>query len=162
MTRQKEPFLRWLCRAALKGALLVALFPIVLPLALLVLTLYLMHRIALHLLVWALWLPRGKSVLFVYSESPIWQEYMATQILPLVQDRAVVLNWSERGRWPRWSFRVHVFRAFGGDYNFNPMVVLFRPFRSAKVFRFWSAFKDWKRGHPETVERLREELVSSL
>ena len=38
----------------------------------------------------------------------------------------------------------------------------FRPFRRAKTFRFWLAFKDWKRGYREPVDRLREELFSAL
>jgi hypothetical protein len=114
------------------------------------------------MVVWLLWLPQGKDVLFVYSESPTWHEYMTTQILPLVQKRAIVLNWSERGKWTRWSFRVHVFHCFGGVHEFNPLVVLFRPFRRARAFRFWLPFKDWKRGYKEPVARLREELFSVL
>jgi hypothetical protein len=87
---------------------------------------------------------------------------MATQVLPLVQERAVVLNWSERKKWPRWSVEVAVFHHFGGAGDFNPLVVLFRPFRFARVFRFWSAFKDWKHGYKGPVERIREELIATL
>ena len=154
MTRQKEPLSRRIWKAALVVALL--------PLALISLTLYLAHRIALYLLVWVLWLPRGKDILVVYSDSSIWREYMATEVLPLVQECAIVLNWSERNRWPRLSLRVHVFHSFGGSREFNPLVVLFRPFRHARVFRFWLPFKDWKRGSREPVERLRQELFSVL
>jgi RHS repeat-associated protein len=42
------------------------------------------------------------------------------------------------------------------------MVVLFRPFRRAQTFRFWSAFKRWKSGDTEPVERLRNELLINL
>lgn len=158
MTRQKESFSRrfW------KAALVVVLLPLVLPLALISLTLYSAHRIALYVLVWALWLPRGKDILVVYSDSPIWHEYMATQVLPLVQQRAIVLNWSERNRWPRFSFRAHVFHSFGGSRECNPLVVLFRPFHRARTFRFWLPFEDWKRGYKEPVERLRQDLFSAL
>jgi hypothetical protein len=158
MTRQKEP----LSRRVWKAAIVVALLPIVLPLALITLALYFGHRIALYMLVWVLWLPTGKDMLVVHSDSPIWHDYMTTQVLPLVQERALVLNWSERNKWPRWSFRVHVFHSLGGDREFNPLVVLFRPLRRARVFRFWSPFQDWKRGYREPVERLRQELLSLL
>jgi hypothetical protein len=87
---------------------------------------------------------------------------MATQILPLVRERAVVLNWSERQMWPRLSFRAHVFHCFGKGREFNPLIVLFSPFRRARIFRFWLPFQDWKRGYPEPVKKLREELVSVL
>jgi hypothetical protein len=93
------------------------------------------------MLVWVLWLPRGKNVLLVYSDSPIWHEYMLTEVMPPLGKHAIVLNWSERSKWPWWSFRVYVFHCFAGDREFNPLVVLFRPFRRARVFRFWSAFK---------------------
>jgi hypothetical protein len=102
-------------------------------------------------------------VLLVYSDSDTWHEYMTTQILPLVRDRAVVLNWSERKRWSRCSLGVAVFHHFGGAGDFNPLVVLFQPLRLARVFRFWSELsKDWKRGYKEPVERLTQELFANL
>jgi hypothetical protein len=158
MTRQKQPLLERLGQVVL----IVVLLPLILPLALFAVASHLLYRALLHLLVWALWLPRGKDILFVYSDSPIWHEYMETQILPLVQERAIVLNWSERKKWSRLSLGVTVFRHFGGDGDFSPLVVLFQPLRSARLFRFWSAFKDWKRGYKEPVERLRQELFASL
>jgi hypothetical protein len=158
MTKQKQGFWRRIGNALL----VLILLPIILPLALLALVLYIPHRLALYLLVWVLWLPRGKNVLLVYSDSPVWHEYMMTQVMPLVQERAIVLNWSERSKWRWWSFRVHVFHWFAGDREFNPLVVLFRPFRRARVFRFWSAFKEWKRGDRGPVERLLQELLSVL
>ena len=101
-------------------------------------------------------------MLLVYSDSDTWHEYMTTQILPLVRDRAVVLNWSERKKWSRRSLGVAVFHHFGGAGDFNPLVVFFRPLRLARIYRFWSAFKDWKRGHKEPVERLTQEIAASL
>src|SRR5439155_18714445 len=85
-------------------AIAVVLLPIILPLALLALPLYLAHRLALYAVVWMLWLPKGKDILLVYSDSPIWHDYMETQVLPLVKERAVILNWSERNKWSQWSF----------------------------------------------------------
>lgn len=158
MNWQKQSFSQ-----RLKNAVLVVLFlPFVLPLVLLAIVLHILYRITLYLLVWVIWLPRGKDILFVYSDSPIWHDYMATEILPLVQDRAVVLNWSERKKWHRWRLGVAVFHHFAGGREFNPLVMLFRPVRLARVFRFWSAFKDWKRGYREPVDRLRQDLLNAL
>jgi hypothetical protein len=145
-----------------KAALLVLLTPIILPLAVVGIVLHVLNKITVYLFVWVLWLPRGKDILLVYSDSQIWQEYMTTQILPLVRERAIVLNWSHRSKWPRWSFPVYVFRSIGGRQNFNPMVALFRPFRGATVFRFFAAFKDWKRGQAESVEQQRRDLMRAL
>jgi len=144
------------------AGLVVIMLPFVLPLALLAITLFTLYRIVLYLLVWALWLPRGSDILFVSSDSPIWHDYMANQVLPLVHDRAVVLNWSERKTWGRWALSVAIFRHFGGRKEFNPMVLLFRPLHRARVFRFFPAFQDWKRGYREPVDRLRQDLLSAL
>jgi hypothetical protein len=133
-----------------------------LPLILLALLFFALHRAILYALVWLVWLPKGKDILIVYSNSPIWQDYMTEQILPLVEKRAIVLNWSERSRWRKWRLTQQVFRSFGGDREFNPLIVLFRPFRRARLFRFWSAFKDWKHGHTEKLEALKDDLRMSL
>jgi hypothetical protein len=42
------------------------------------------------------------------------------------------------------------------------MVIIFQPFRRAKLFRFWRAFKEWNKGHTESLERLRNDLRMSL
>jgi hypothetical protein len=142
------------------AVLIILILPIALPLALVAFALHFLLRAVLYLLVWLLWIPKGKDVLFVYSDSPIWREYMTSHVLPLVRERAVVLNWSERSKWSSWSLKVSVFRAFGGGREFNPMVVKFQLFRKAKILRYWSAFQDWKRGYTEPVESLNKQLSS--
>jgi hypothetical protein len=161
VSRQKQPRLQRIRNAILVVASLPVVL-LVLPLALLVFSLYLLYRGALYLLVWALWFPKGKDVLLVYSDSPIWREYMTTQVLPLVQKRAVVLNWSAQKIWPKRTLRPAVFHHFGGPREFNPLLVVFRPLRRAKVFRFWGPFKDWKRGYSEPVERLLRDVATAL
>ncbi|MBI4189629.1 MAG: hypothetical protein HY525_03725 [Betaproteobacteria bacterium] len=142
--------------------LLAVALPVVLLFAIPILILFFTYRLSLYFLIWLVWLPRGRDVLVVYSDSPIWRDYMTGRIIPLVQERAVVLNWSERRKWPSWSLAVRGFKAFGGEREFNPLVVLFRPFCTARIFRFWPAFKDWKHGHPEAVEKLQRDLMLAL
>jgi len=158
MARQKESFMRKMASAVFFMPLLLFILPVLLLCA----CSYWMYRITLYLLIWLSWLRNGKDVLFVYSDSPIWHEYMTTQILPSVQERAVVLNWSERKTWQKWSLEVRVFHMLSGENDFNPMVMLFRPFRGAKSFLFFSAFKEWKHGETKKVEQLRSELMQAL
>jgi hypothetical protein len=140
-------------------SLLVILLPIILPLAGMVLILIALYQWSLYPLIWLLWLPRGKDVLFISSDSPIWRDYMRERVFPLVANRAVTLNWSERKRWSRWSLARHFFRSFSGNREFNPMVVVFRPMRRAAFFRFFIPLKAWKHGNPEPVEWLRQQLA---
>jgi hypothetical protein len=158
MSRQTES-LGW---KITRAAFFVPLVLLLLPVLLLCAVFYWMYRITLYLLIWLLWLRNGKDVLFIYSDSPIWQGYMKDQILPLVRERAVVLNWSERKTWQKWSLPVRVFHTYAGGRDFNPMVLWFRPFPRAKSFRFFSAFREWKHGKIEAVEQLRDELVRQL
>jgi hypothetical protein len=158
MSRVPQP----VARRVWQAAFIILLLPVMLPLIVLALTLWFLHRATLYLLVWMLWLPRGKNILFVYSDSPIWKDYMTQQVLPLMEERAIVLNWSERTKWRKLSLPVRVFHSIGGGREFNPMVILFRPLSPARTFRFWSAFREWKHGKTEAVERLRNELFLQL
>ncbi|HLW52871.1 MAG TPA: hypothetical protein VKW06_08505 [Candidatus Angelobacter sp.] len=143
-------------------ALLLLLAPLIIPLVAISLVCIALNRGVTYLLIWLTWLPQGKNVLFVSSESPVWQQYMAEQILPLVKERAIVLNWSERSRWPWWSFPAHVFRTFAGTREFNPLVLVFRPLHRKLSFRFFRAFRDWKHGDPGMVDQLRRDLMAAL
>src|SRR5215469_2289410 len=109
MSREPESTIR----RVLSFSLIVLLFPIILLLAILALVLHVLNKAVVYLLVWVWWLPRGKDVLYVSSDSPIWKEYMEVEIFPLIAERAVVLSWSARSKWPKWSFAVRVLRTFG-------------------------------------------------
>lgn len=149
-------------RRVLRFSLIVLLSPIILPLAILVLVLHVLNKAVVYLLVWVWWLPRGKDVLYVSSDSPIWKEYMEVEIFPLVAERAVVLSWSARSKWPKWSFAVHVFHTFGGRRDFNPIVALFRPFRRMRIFRFLPAFQERKHSNNARIEQLRHNFMQAL
>jgi hypothetical protein len=149
-------------RKVARFALIVLLLPLILPLAIVGLILSFLNKVVVYLLVWVWWLPKGKDVLYVSSDSPAWKEYMEAEVLPLVAQRAVMLSWSARSKWPKWSFAVRVFRTFGRGRDFNPMVVLFRPFRRARIFRFLPAFYERKHGNSASVEQLRRDLMEAL
>jgi hypothetical protein len=142
--------------------LIVALALLLLPLIPLLLATYLLYAIVLQLVIWLCWCTRGINVLLVYSNSPHWQEYIEAHIMPKLPASTVVLNWSERRRWRWFSLSVMAFRLFGGSREFNPLVVVFRPFRWAKTFRFWRPFREHKHGKITALELLEEELFQTL
>ena len=148
---QEKRFPQWL------GIALLVLF---LPVVLVFLLGYLAYGLLLHLVVWLWWLPRGKSVLVVTSDSPVWAQYMADRVVSALGQEAIVLNWSERSRWPKLpSVQVMAFRYFGRGREFNPLVVVFRPLRLARTFRFWKPFREYKHGSSEGVEALTERVL---
>jgi hypothetical protein len=144
------------------GAAIAILILVVLsPLVLVGVLFYALSGLVLYLAIWLLWCLRGRYVLFVYSDSPIWREYIEREVLPRLEGRAVVLNWSERKRW-RKTLAVFAFRYFGGYRAFNPLAVVFRPFHFAKTFRFFEPFQEFKHGKPEKVEQMQTELFELL
>ena len=134
----------------------IALLLIVLsPILIIAVFLYLLWGVILYIAIWLTW--RKERLLFVYSDSPTWKDYIEGEILPYIQDRAVILNWSERRKWGN-SLAVLVFRYFGGYRNFNPMALVFRPFRFVRTYRFFEAFKEFKHGDPKKVDQIKKEL----
>lgn len=144
--------------------LLVLLLIVLLsPLIFVVLLLWLLTRIGLNFLVWILWCTRGKDILFIYSNSPIWHDYIEEHLIPYIKARSVLLNWSNRRHWfGALSLQSVVFRHFGGSKEYNPLAVYFRPFKPHRTFRFFNAFHDYKHGKPETLKRIESDFFSSV
>jgi hypothetical protein len=57
--------------------------------------LWLATAVLLQVVVWLTWCSRGRYVLVVDSNSPIWQAYFEQSVLPAVGSRAEVLSWSQ-------------------------------------------------------------------
>jgi hypothetical protein len=160
MTKQAPPTstLARLAKVAVVVPLIVLLIPIVLALILAGLA----YSALLTVLVWLIWCTRGTDTLIVYSDSPNWREYMLENILPRVQHRAVVLNWSERRLWKRYSLPVVLFHWFAGSREFNPVAIVFRPLQVPRTFRFWKAFRANKHGDGSLLRDVERHLFSAL
>jgi hypothetical protein len=134
---------------------------VLLPLIVVMVAVWCVAAVTLLVAVWTTWCPRGRYALVVYSNSPIWQQYFDERVLPAIGNRGVVLNWSDRNRW-KLSLSVALFRMFAGHRDFNPMVIVFPPFRWPRRFRFYEAFRTFKHGRPESVERTRTDVLGLL
>jgi hypothetical protein len=145
--------------SAVSKILFIFLVILLSPILIIAVLLYVLWGIVLSLAIWLTW--RKKIALFVYSDRPIWKEYIEREILPYIQDRAVILNWSERRSW-KPSLAVSAFRYFSGYRNFNPLGIVFRPFRLVRTYRFFEAFREFKWGDPRNVEKVKSELFEAL
>ena len=150
-------------RRILLLAALLLLSPLILAFVFVFSILWALVSIVLSLLVWLLWCPRGRDILFVYSDSPVWHDYIEERILPRIEGRAVVLNWSDRRLWlESYSLASLVFRHFGGYREYNPMALYFRPLRWHRRFPFWKTFRDLKHGKPESLNRAEDEFFRAI
>lgn len=141
----------------------IALLVVAVPLLLTVVAAHAVWIGALYLVVWVWWIGRAtRRVLFVYSDSPNWKEYIEQQFLPRLPQNAVVLNWSHRKQWPCFSPAVLLFRAFAGDQEFNPIALVFARFRFVEQFRFWQPFRHAKHGKDEPLKMVQAALFERL
>ncbi len=108
------------------------------------------------------WQLRGIRGVLVYSNSPVWSEYIEANWVARLENLFVMLNWSERKEW-RSSLEVSMFEYFcGREENFNPAVILLRGLRQPLVFRFHYAFRDAKHGNLRALEKLEGRLFTEL
>jgi hypothetical protein len=115
---------------------------------------------ALYVLVWTFWLGVSpRRVVFVYSDSPNWKAYVQSRILPRLPENTVILNWSERRQWPRFSLPVILFRCFAGEREFNPIGLVFERWRLVKDYRFWQPFRDAKHGQRGALEFVEAQFL---
>jgi len=110
---------------------------------------------------WIEWDRQGKDVVLVHVNGMHSAEWLS-RILPLVESRAILLNYDERNEWDRWSLAVQLFNIFGPHamperftpYSL-PAVILFKRFRLPKKFTFGKRSKELE----ERLDQLRSELV---
>jgi hypothetical protein len=143
----------------LRGLWIILLVPFIIPVVLLFGFWHVCRALIFHTLLLALWLPRGRRIFFVYSNSPNWKDYCEREILARLPATALVRNWSERSQWPRRSLATYVFHAYGGHKEFNPLGIVFKPFRPLRLYRFWRPLRDARHGKPQNLERLTSDFL---
>ena len=146
--------------------LLIELSPLLLILLLLLvlgLPFFVVYRLLLRIAFEVFVSTRGRRILLVYSRSPVWQEYIERNWLPLFADHAMVLNWSDRATWKgQRSFASWVVRRWAPSENFNPMAIVFPRLRPARRIGFYYAFRDWKHGKEGTLRDAEKQLFACL
>jgi len=142
--------------------LIVPVILLIIPFAVMMFFGMVIYGVSLAAIVWITWCSRGIDTLVVYSNSPNWHDYMVDKIIPRLEGRAIIINWSERQHWKRNSLPVAVFRFFGGDREFNPMVIVIQPFKVPRTFRFWQPFRDRKHGNISSLHEVENRLYTCL
>lgn len=101
---------------------------------------------------------QARFILFVYSDSRIWKSYIEQNLLPSIEDHAIILNWSERSQW-KMSWAVQAFHHWGGEKDFNPMAIVFCNLAKVRVFRFYSAFYEYQHGKITSLQKVESEFL---
>jgi hypothetical protein len=109
------------------------------------------------------WGPAGKHILFVYSESRYWQEYIEGNIVPSIKNKAVFLNESKRSEWEKsMPLEAKALLHWGGDSEFNPIAIVFASSGKVKTINFYKAFEDLDQGKNKLLKEKEAELYEYL
>ena len=109
-----------------------------------------------------LWFTVLVLVLVLFTLETVALYVLVWLMIPRLPSHSVVLNWSRRRQWGRLSLSSLLFRRFAGNYEFNPIALVFERFRLAKAYRFWQPFRDLKHGNPAALRNLEEEFWRHL
>ena len=109
------------------------------------------------------WGPEGKSILFVYSESPNWQSYIEREILPKLSPHAISLNYSKRADWKvKKPLEAKIWAQWAGDRDFNPIAIVIPDRGKVRTIPFYRAFRDFKHGKDGLLRQREEELFDCV
>lgn len=102
--------------------------------------------------------PRDKFILFTYSESENWSEYIEENIIPKISSHAVIINRTKQQNWKEeYALERKALEASAG-LEVNPIALIFRNgFRMRKVALF-EAFRDLKHGKDVKIKSQCEEI----
>jgi predicted Holliday junction resolvase-like endonuclease len=103
-----------------------------------------------------------KKIILVTSDSPIWQDYVNDNLLPLFGESVSVLNWSQRKLWDNSKWEVKAFRHWGGQSEFNPLVIINKNLFQVKVIRLYEAFVDYKHGKAGKLVKKEMEIRKAI
>jgi hypothetical protein len=122
--------------------LVIALL-ILAPFLLIFLTIYgLIERTYWRIWIRYNWFSDGKRVFFIYQKTDEDAKYIETKLLPKLGDKAVVMDWAQRGAWEKGERKqppTKIFEAWGKSF---PMALVFlKPFQ-IKKFNFYRDFNN--------------------
>ncbi len=88
----------------------------------------------------------------VYSNSPKWAAFFSEEVVPHVQDQAVVVDISKDPFWKSLrSLERRVHLHWGGRVEHTPIVIHFRRAWRVDTVRFFEAFQQMHRGDSSAV-----------
>jgi hypothetical protein len=106
---------------------------------------------------------KGKVILFVYSDSSNWKDYVETKILPSLGGCSVILNWSKRREWESsMRFEERLFNQWAGSGEFAPTAILFPLMGKVRVFRLFQPSNNPKHGKDKVSKEAEQSLLATV
>jgi len=120
-------------------------------------------RFGLKIRFWVRHGRKGKVILFVYSDSSNWKDYIEEKILPRLEACSVILNWSKRREWESsMRFEARLFNQWAGSGEFTPTAILFPLLGKVKVFRLYQLSQNPKHGKNKVSKEAEQSLFAAV
>jgi len=120
-------------------------------------------RFGLKIRFWVRHGRKGKVILFVYSDSSNWKDYIEEKILPRLEACSVILNWSKRREWESsMRFEARLFNQWAGSGEFTPTAILFPLLGKVKVFRLYQLSQNPKHGKNKVSKEVEQSLFAAV
>jgi len=121
------------------------------------------YRFGLKVCFWLRHGRKGKIILFVYSDSSNWKDYIETNILPRIEAHSIILNWSKRREWGSGKqLETKLFNQWAGPGPFVPVAILFSRTGKVRTFRLWKLSEDPKRGKEKISKEAEQALFETV
>jgi hypothetical protein len=108
------------------------------------------------------WFPQSKYVFFLYSDSRKWKEYFESELIPKIQDKASIWNWSTRAQsgWGTDSIEAQIFKLHRPLGRYYPIAIVFIPGGVVKTFQFYTAYVDMIKSGDDRYKSLENEFLA--
>ena len=104
--------------------------------------------------------PSNKFILFTYSESENWAQYIEENILPKISEHAVIINRTKQQDWKKeYGLERRALDSIAG-HGINPVALIFRNGYRTKTIAFYEAFRDMKHGKESAINQKCQELFA--
>ena len=121
------------------------------------------HRFGLKVRFWLRHGRKGKRILFVYSDSSNWKDYIETNILPRIEAHSIILNWSKRREWgDRMQIETKVFNHWADPGEFVPVAIVFSLIGKTRTFRLWEPSKNAKHGKARVSKEAEQAFFETV
>lgn len=107
---------------------------------------------------------KNKNTFFLYSSSKKWENYFEEKLIPQIQDKAIIINWSTRhtDNWNGHPIAKEIFSLYRPRPYLYPSAIIFHPNGSVSKFSFYLPYiKMLKSGRKdyEVLEKIFLEMI---
>ena len=108
------------------------------------------------------WFPKGKYIFFLYSDSKKWKDYFEKELVPKIQDKASIWNWSTRQKdgWNDDIIEAKILKLYRPFGYFYPMAIVFLPSGEVKTFQFYTSYVNMLKSGKDEYPKLEKEFLA--